>query len=265
MKENCTVLVSSCDGYEELWIPFFTLFQKYWPDCQYPILLNTESKSFSFPGLNIQELHSNEQGWSGRLKEALQQVKTTYVILLLDDFFFTAPVDQERILQCIRWMEESPDVVNFSFAPTLWPDIDDGKYPGFELRPYKSECRFNFQAGLWRTKTLYSLLRAHESPWQAEDFGTSRSNRHRNWKFYAAAKEMPCVFSYEFGGGLHQGKWTTFTKELFEKNGLTVNYDKRGFDPRPTSDWEKPLPPARQQASLYYRIKRFVKNWKSYI
>ena len=54
MKSNITVLVNSCDSYSDAWYPFFTLWKKYWPDCKYPIILNTESKSYLDEQLLIQ-------------------------------------------------------------------------------------------------------------------------------------------------------------------------------------------------------------------
>lgn len=51
-KLSCAVLVNSCDKYSETWIPFFTLLKKYWPDCEYPIYLNTENKKCSIPDIS---------------------------------------------------------------------------------------------------------------------------------------------------------------------------------------------------------------------
>ena len=49
-----TVLVSSCDAYEDLWNPFFSIIKKEWPEVvDYPIVLNTESKAYTHDGLNI--------------------------------------------------------------------------------------------------------------------------------------------------------------------------------------------------------------------
>ena len=50
--DKIALLVNSCDKYEDLWAPFFTLLKKYW-NPEYPIVLNTESKDFNFEGLNI--------------------------------------------------------------------------------------------------------------------------------------------------------------------------------------------------------------------
>ena len=81
---KAAILVSSCDAYEDVWNPFFALFKKYWPNCKYNIYLNTESKMFSYDGLNITCLHPGESekqiSWSNRLKQALLQVEEDVVI-----------------------------------------------------------------------------------------------------------------------------------------------------------------------------------------
>ena len=45
-----TVLVNSSDGFEDCWDPFFKLFDKYWPNCNAPIILNTEKKTYKSTG-----------------------------------------------------------------------------------------------------------------------------------------------------------------------------------------------------------------------
>ena len=267
--DDCTVIVFSCDKYSDTWEPFFKLFARFWKTCPYNVCLSTESLNLQSEYCEVQVLHTGKGEWSKRAMCALRQIDTEYVLVLLDDFFFFSDVDQKRLDECIVWMKNNQDVANFSFAPTLWPDIQDHRFPGFELRPELAPCRVNLQAGLWKTSILLKLLRAHENAWQFEDFGTSRANRHAEWKFYAAEKGKPCIFTYEFGGGLHQGKWTVFTKQLFMENGIAVDYEKRGFDPKPTAEWEKLLPaPVKRKNTtevIMYKLKRFLLNWRSYI
>lgn len=47
---DCTIVVSTCDAYRDLWPAFFALFKRYWPDCPYKIVLNTETLDFQWPG-----------------------------------------------------------------------------------------------------------------------------------------------------------------------------------------------------------------------
>lgn len=47
-----SVLVNTCDKFEDCWNPFFQLFSLYWQDYKGTIYLNTE-KDYSFDGLDI--------------------------------------------------------------------------------------------------------------------------------------------------------------------------------------------------------------------
>ena len=48
MDNSVTILVSSCDLYEDAWYPFFKLLKIQWPECeQYRIVLNTETKTYN--------------------------------------------------------------------------------------------------------------------------------------------------------------------------------------------------------------------------
>ena len=42
-KNDVTILVNSCDKYEDAWEPFFVLLEKYWIDHPRKILLNSET------------------------------------------------------------------------------------------------------------------------------------------------------------------------------------------------------------------------------
>ena len=48
-----SVLVNTCDKFEDCWNPFFQLFCMYWQDYKGKIYLNTEYKDYSFPDLDI--------------------------------------------------------------------------------------------------------------------------------------------------------------------------------------------------------------------
>src|SRR5882724_6357915 len=98
-----TVIVNSTDSFEDCWVPFFTLFDRYWADCPYPLVLNTERKQFQFPGLDLRascvgpSQHPGAAGWSESLIRCLHQVDSEYILYLQEDYFLNAPVDQPLI------------------------------------------------------------------------------------------------------------------------------------------------------------------------
>ena len=111
MSNECTLLVNSCDNYSDTWTPFFKLLSKYWPDCPYKIVLNTESLSFKYNDLNINTFSFYKEGksvsWGRRVIRHLKKIETEFVLIVLDDFFIRANVDQARIEECISWMKWS--------------------------------------------------------------------------------------------------------------------------------------------------------------
>lgn len=269
--ELCTVLISSCDAYEELWYPFFTILSKEWSALsEYPIVLNTESKKFAYEGLNIKclQLYSSRKKvrWGERLIRTLSCIDSKYIIFLLEDFFLTAKVEQNTIEQCIQYMEQDQNIAVFNFVPVLDKEnrISD-KYAGFEQRSQRGKWRLNTQAAIWRRDKLMSYIRPHESAWDWEIYGSERSSRY-NEDFYVSMPKAPRVFQYEdtWGGAIHRGKWTPYAVDLCRKYGLDIDFDIRGY--------ENEVPPYEKkiqivEKSFLKRIFRppFLKRVKEYI
>lgn len=229
---DCTVIVSTNDGYRDLWTPFFTLLKKNW-DVPFPIILNTESDSFSFEGLDIRSLALYKKGdkpaWSERLIKTLESIDTEYVLTLLEDFFLTAPVDTARLDDVFRWMDADKNIAVFSFLPAPGDNIKSDRYPGFELRAQRAPYRFNAQAAVWRRERLIDFLRPDESAWEWEHNGNERSFALQD-EFYSALQNEPQVFPYDpFEHGVYNGRWLTAVPALFAKNGIDMDFSVRGF------------------------------------
>lgn len=113
---KCAILVNSCDAYEDVWEPFFTLFQIMWKDCEYPIYLNTESKSYKSEQLKIQPVnlpskYAKKISWSKRLRLAIEQIDAEYILMLLEDFFLMSPVRGDVIKTCIKELDKDDTAV----------------------------------------------------------------------------------------------------------------------------------------------------------
>lgn len=231
---RCTILVASSDGYEDSWIPFFKILKENWNDIPYEIKLSTQTKSFQFDGLDIDIVNMSPANvkapWGARMIEALSGIQTEYVLLLLEDYYLLEPVDQNRIEQCLDWMDEDNCIANFSFGVMDYPNIRDEKYPGFERRPQVGPYRLNAQAALWRREKLISYIRPHESPWDWEILGSERSERYPEL-FYTSIKDKPRVFLYDFWEcGIRRGKWTKGVPTLFAKYDIDMDFSIRGFN-----------------------------------
>ena len=84
MDNSVTILVSSCDLYEDAWYPFFKLLKIQWPECeQYRIVLNTETKTYNPDFIKINSIVSGKKPWSARLKHCLKQIDSDYIMFFL--------------------------------------------------------------------------------------------------------------------------------------------------------------------------------------
>ena len=269
VNSSCTIVVCSCDKYESLWTPFFTCLKDNWKDIPYPIVLNTESKSFKMEGLDIRTFNlykpNGTVAWGKRMKDTLRRISTEYVIILLDDFFLKSQVDQEKINQCMSWMDENKNIAVFSFWRTRGENIPSEKYKDFELRPRNGEYRFNCQAAIWRRKRLIKFIRNHESPWDWELLGSIRSRRYKD-EFYSLIEGRKLIFNYDWGGVVHRGKWILDTvTPIMKKYNLKINLNEFGYKQSPDTVIEVKPEKRTIMQKIVNRLKLYTTRIKSLI
>ena len=235
LKDKLTVLVNSCDGYEDLWIPFFTLYRKYWDDKSVRLLLNTECKDFSFDGLQIECVHCDDSRYGARMLYALSQIETEYVLILLDDFFLRSSVDLSRILQITQWMDNDAEIACFnSECLAVYADWEVDRCPGFRRVPPGNPYILNMQGAIWRTNSLKKYWRPHVSPWEWEQYCSLLSLKYPQDKFYCVVDPDMTFLKYGHRRkgdvwGVVRGKWVLEdVVPLFEKENISVDFSKRG-------------------------------------
>jgi hypothetical protein len=231
-----SVFVNSSDGFEDCWSPFFTLFQRYWPQCTAPIYLNTETRSCSFAALNVQStrVQGNRTGrlsWSECLLTGLSQVETPLVLYFQEDYFLHRPVLQHKVQAAVAHMQAHPEVKHIALTGIgSEPPHEPQPQVGFDRIRRNARYRISTQAALWRTETLKSYLVAEENGWMFEIYGTWRA-RKRNETFlcapYDAGSGGPAIDYLHTG--IVKGKWLREIQAVFEANGITIDYARRGF------------------------------------
>ena len=225
MKNDTSILVLSCDSYEDLWKPFFTLKQKYW-NCDFKTYIATETKLCEY-AIALRHNYPISQ-WTKRIRESLEEIPTKYVIMLDGDYFIRSKVRQDIIQNCIDSMTD--DIACFSFeqeyAPTLRTDIF-----GFRLKPQNSQFLNTCQATLWDREKLIERLQVDSDPWKWEETSVESEYKH-----YVSVYEGNWVIDYghDYYGeifGVYRGKWVREdVVPLFEKENIEVDFSIMGFD-----------------------------------
>jgi len=221
---DTSILVLSCDAYEDLWEPFFTLKSRYW-NCDYKTYIATETKLCEY-AIALRHNYPISQ-WTTRIRKSLEEIPTKYVIVMCDDFFIRKKVRTDIIENCIYEMKD--DIACFSFeqeyAPTLL-----SKFFGFRLKPQNSEYLNTCQATLWDREKLIERLQDEQNPWEWEEAKVNSPYKH-----FVSLYDGEWIIDYGhdyFGkwSGVCKGKWVREdVVPLFEKENIEVDFSVRGF------------------------------------
>lgn len=237
LDNELTIFVNTSDNFEDCWDAFFKLFATFWPDCPFPIVLNTESKDYAYPGLNIHctkvaQGEKRRLGWSECLMRALDGIHTPYILYLQEDYFLEDSVRQDVISKLLGEIKSGNiAAIRLSGTDGIGPFYPAGSPLVFEVDK-KAKWRLSLQAALWNKAILRSLVRKHESPWQLESYGSFRTRGLRE-KICCVAESNDKfdngIFPYR-PTGVVAGRWVReIVEPLFHKHHISVDYTKRGF------------------------------------
>lgn len=264
MSSKFSILVSSCDAYEDCWNPFFTLFNQYWPQCEVPIVLNTETKSFTYPGLDIVcptpcKTDKRRYAWGERLLKSLDFIESEIVLLMLDDFFIKSPVQVDRIYELVDLMYR--DNLSHILLTNASGPNRRSSYPLLLEREQHAAYRLCLQIGLWRKSRLRFYIRGHENSWLTEIWGTKRAWRVKD-TFFCIDKSLQQtqgkIIDYDMTGAITRGKWNEEkVVELFKKHGINMDFSVRGFH---KAREQAPFP-----AVLERKLRKFPLVFRSWI
>ena len=217
------IVVPSCDAYQDLWQPFFSLMFRYWPDCPYPIALLSNSLQFDHHRITNISVGGDKSDWSGRLSRGLSQVPTQSILLILEDFFFRTKVDQSRVAEAVRNFE-TLNAKCLRLIPRPAP-TDTSNPSGFAKlgtitvgTPY----RVSTQAAIWNKAVLQELLQSGESIWSFELDGSERSAKF-DTGFFGTTDH---VLTYRHHV-VEKGRWFPWSAREFAKQNIGCDFSRR--------------------------------------
>lgn len=218
-NKGCSIVVSSCDAYCDLWEPFFNSFYQNWPDCPYKVYLLTENKTCNREGIQTIKGGFNTN-WSDRLITALSFIHEERIILILEDFFLRSKVDTSSVDSLLD-LSKSEDIPMLRLVPRPSPDLNNHVYDGLGLINPGSKFRVSTQSAIWNADVLLDLLEPNESIWEFEHKGSIRSGKYDN--FYSVLKP---VLTYRHHV-VERGKWFPWEALYFSRKGIGVDLSSR--------------------------------------
>ena len=242
MNNRISIIINTCDSYHEVLPILFNSFNEHWKDCNYPIHLNSETKTFNYNNLNLKShtIESNESfKWGYRLKKTLKSINSDYVILLLDDYILESDVDNKLIDLAIKTLDTDKDVGCIYLYPvstiinTKYKSLsyDNDKIQNFEKIDNSSLYRVNTAPAIWDKYFLNKILSKYDEPWSWETF--SGYQKVAQSKIILSIKEKEkIIYNYaaKEGGAIYRGKWVRqIIEPKINKYNLKIDLTKRGY------------------------------------
>ena len=215
---NVALLILSCDKYSDLWKNYFILFNKFWPDCPFPVYLQTNILDFECErNVNVIKVGENNL-WSDDLIKSLSYLeKYDFVLLMMEDMFLKTTVSNSQIVTVLDEFFE----VNGNFITLIAEPHYDKKFSqNFGLISPGAMYRATATAALWKKKILLDILRENETAWDFEKKGSIRTDQY--YGFYAVVHDC-----FSFVHGVVKGQWTVHAVKEFEKLGLDIDFSTR--------------------------------------
>lgn len=224
MKNKMAIVVSSFDGYSDLWDNFFLCFNKFWKDCPYQVYL---INNFLKPEiLNIHILNTGKEiDWKNRMLKSLNSIKEEYILLMLEDYFIGEQVNNDIINEILIEMVEK----DFKMYKITNLPKGTGKVKGKEyLSPIFKDERYgiNLQCAIWKKKELIeSIKKINSSAWDFEEYFLKETKLAKHEPiagYYVDNREVIKIYN-----GVLKGKYIRATLKYFKSKGIVLNMKNR--------------------------------------
>jgi len=228
MNPDLAIVVSSFDGMDDLWQPFWELFRRFWPDCPYDKYMISNHKICRIEGIEVRTIAvGDDQGWARNLRVALESIPHQYVIYLQEDYLLRAPVETARIKRIFELTREKQANLTYLFPRLHSSDVSPGQL--VEIRELAGDglYRINLQAALWKKSFFLETIRADESQWQFELRASDEPSRSIYFESLGALDKPESWSLPYFCTAIVRGKWVPDAMRLCERNSIAVDLRRR--------------------------------------
>lgn len=215
------ILVASCDKNEDIFYPFYHCMEKYWKNHPEIIYATETVKNPYYKTINVD---IPLEHWTVRMYKTIEQIDDNKILFMIDDCFLRDYVDLERVKYTEMCAEGN--VALFNYEKSWDPNDTMSAYQGFNRRTPGSPFEVSLLCGMWQKRALLKVLDRDCDPWQVE----CKPNSH-GFEYYTNAGKPIIDWGYTtwHPAGLFKGKWMKEVVPFFEKEGIVVDYEKRGF------------------------------------
>jgi hypothetical protein len=229
---DVSAVVVSYDGAADIWPGFFTLLSRFWADLPYPLYLISNHLTFADPRVTALCV-GDDLSWSETLMRGLERISTQYVLLMLDDFFLTAPVDTALVVRLHHAMV-ARGAAYLRLVANPAADSPCPDWPMIGTISKGAPYRASLQMAFWRRSALIELLRRDESAWDFEIKGSRRSDAMRE-DFLGVCGDFAII---PYRHVLRRGKLLPDAVRFFVPLGVNFDLGKRRVESEINLRWQ---------------------------
>ncbi len=160
---------------------FLDLYHQFWPHGRVEVVgYGAPSFPLGVPFRSIAPHNYPAEQWTTGLIEFLRSIEDEYFVLMLEDYWLTAPVPGSVAMLCNAvasgYFGEKFLRLDLSADRAAHPYTLHERVAGYEVisTPPHTPYQMSFQAAIWHRANLLAVLVAGETPWQAEVHGSKR-------------------------------------------------------------------------------------------
>lgn len=215
------IVVCSCDKDKDLFYPFYHCMEKYYPN--HPkIIYSTET--IKNPYYETISKNYPLEKWTKRIRKTLKEIHDNEILLMIDDIFIRRPVDTKRIDYARANLKGN--IAMFNFEKVFNPQDKESGLDGFKIRKKGSEYELSIMCGLWNKEKLIHVLEKDSDPWSVE---YNQDTKGYDYLINSEDYIIDWGYKYMSAVGVCKGKWAREIVDFFKKEGIEIDYEKRGF------------------------------------
>jgi hypothetical protein len=207
------VVVMTSDKYIEAVRPFMHLLNKYWRPNPSVLVSGFTPPEFELPAnadfYSVGEFKDYPVNkWTDALYRTLNHIDEELIVLMLEDYWLTRPVNVEVVRIMRDYMVQFENVVKVDLrSDRLYAHGAETRYghAGFvdlvKSMP-GSPYHMSLMTGIWRVEHLKKVIQPGQSPWDVEIAGTTILS-HMQDLLVLGTRQNPIEHALAFRGGEH--------------------------------------------------------------
>lgn len=264
LSHNFTLVISSSDKYFSLIEGFIYFLEKNFVHNPFVTLFVLEEEKLD--SSKYISINNKKSKWSNNLCNALKNIDSKYIILMLDDYWIEDTVDYEALIEILRFALLN----DVNHLTQIWQDPESSFHEiskienasdSIDFFSVKNNDKYDYllQASyIFNREFLIETLRKNETAWEFEtnaSYRFSEGKYEKNFRFYSHRGNP---LRWRFSGVIEKGRLTPSIDALLIANDIILDWRNIKVDvstlftPIYLRAWRKLFRPIKRLLNQYY-------------